>query len=194
MSLVRVLAPSERRAPWCLYTLPGLLPALLVRKAGTTLLMLAFQQVLFPRVAAAQDDGTPGGEGPNEHTFSFSAAHLAIYLVWNTLALAITLPLDCAITRLATQRDYEEDRADYGVAHAYTDAPEGRPAPVDAPRAERGDARAPLVSLRTGRRPYTGLRDCFATMAAEEGPASLTRGAGLAFLALLLVNVGAPAR
>ena len=104
-SFAQLLSRDELRAPWRLYALPGLLPAMLLRKVWATGLLLLFQDALLPRFVAIKGDATPGPDGPNVHTISFSWVHLLGYVVWNVLSLVVALPLDCIITRLITQRD-----------------------------------------------------------------------------------------
>lgn len=194
-----ILSPSEYRTPWRIYTLPGLLPALLLRKVGATGLTLLFQWMLFPHATSVQSDDTPSSDGPNVHTTSFSVVHLLGYVFWNLLVLAWTLPLDCMITRLATQMI----DADYTLVHT-EDGP-GMPEPArqtsrvqesPAPAAPRGSQDTalppPWVMLHPPSQPYSSLFDCCTTMLAEEGPESLTRGAGVALISLLLQNSGAP--
>ena len=177
---------------------PGLLPAMLLRKVWATGLLLLFQDALLPRFVAIKGDATPGPDGPNVHTISFSWVHLLGYVVWNVLSLVVALPLDCIITRLITQRDTQAyapiDAEDQRVAE---DAEVAEDAP-SAARADDGRSEAPraapaaLVRLRPSGRPYVGAWDCFVTMLAEEGAASLTRGAGVALVALLLEHAAPP--
>lgn len=197
-SFAQLLSRDELRAPWRLYALPGLLPAMLLRKVWATGLLLLFQDALLPRFVAVKGDATPGPDGPNVHTISFSWVHLLGYVVWNVLSLVVALPLDCIITRLITQRDTQAyapiDAEDQRVAE---DAEVAEDTP-SAARADDGRSEAPraapaaLVRLRPSGRPYVGAWDCFVTMLAEEGAASLTRGAGVALVALLLEHAAPP--
>ncbi|WFC95620.1 hypothetical protein MBRA1_002271 [Malassezia brasiliensis] len=193
----QLLSRDELRAPWRLYAVPGLLPAVLLRKVWTMGLFLVFPSVLFPRFVAVNGDATPGPEGSNVHTLSFSWAHLLGYVVWNGLSLVVALPLDCIITRLATQRDTQsyaqidaEDTLNTPVARDAENAPDG--APDDQGEGASHAPPAVLVHLRPSGRPYTTMWDCLTTMLAEEGPTSLTRGAGVALAALLLEHAAAP--
>lgn len=171
---------------------------MLLRKAWTMGLLLVFQDALLPRFVTVKGDASPGPEGPNVHTFSFSWAHLFGYVVWNGLSLVVALPLDCIITRLVTQRDTQsyaqidaEDTLDASDARDAENAPGGAPDDDRRESASHAPAAA-LVRLRPSGRPYTGVWDCLTTMLAEEGPTSLTRGAGIALAALLLEHAAPP--
>ncbi|WFD44940.1 hypothetical protein MPSI1_003614 [Malassezia psittaci] len=201
--LSKVLTDQEKREPWQLFFLPGLLYATMARKLIVTLLFLFFERTFFPGPITLQDSDAPGSEGPNVETFTFSWRRLVLYFVWNCVSLAFALPLDCITTRLAIQNSP-------GNYLQLDDAQDPNASETERQQASTEDDRSSIQStaqatptersrseqslLDPPRKTYTGLLNCFLCMLQEEGPSSLTRGAGITLVTLLVQTAGAPAR
>ncbi|WFD00881.1 hypothetical protein MYAM1_003636 [Malassezia yamatoensis] len=196
--LSKILTDQEKREPWRLYFLPGLLYATTARKLIIAFLYLFFEQTFFPGPIPLQDSDAPGSEGPNVDTFSFSWRRLVLYFVWNSISLAFALPLDCITTRLAIQHS----PGNYLQLDNASDTDRQQAPSHDDRLSDQSTAQATHTESSRSepflghppRKTYTGLLDCFFCMLQEEGLSSLTRGAGITLVTLLVQTAGAPSR
>lgn len=112
MQNLRVLfSPGERKQPWRLYTLPGLALVSLMR-----LLLSAFAAPMGQRICFGPS-ATAGSARvtvlPADQPGSAPVAprltpmRLAAFIVWQIIILSLSVPLQCAEVRLATQRPRE---------------------------------------------------------------------------------------
>ncbi|PKI83443.1 hypothetical protein MVES1_002575 [Malassezia vespertilionis] len=205
-SLQSVLSEAEYTCPARLYCLPGVVSAPICK-----LLVMHGAQFAF-HGASAWSGVQPallrlvllkGPAGKMPPVPAVSARELLGYAMFVFVLVLATVPFDCALVRLATQRTASRAYrpADSAAPQGETQAPlrECTPRLLD-------QAGEPSISLRPGpapldpgesyfgassAAPYGGLVDCMRKMAEEEGCASLWRGATLTFLAMCVGNAGA---
>lgn len=160
-ALSQVLTEDERRRPWRLYFIPGVVPA--------TVIHILFLKVLTPissdytmspfyDLGAFLAFGQHYDDDDDEPYIVRADVFLLIaHILWTCIVFTIVIPLNCVTTRLMVQR---------------------------RPSLARSNTPRPLVTLRPCAsssdaediKPYTGAWDCFIKMAREEGWRSLTRG------------------
>lgn len=182
-----------------MYTLPGMVPGMLLRNAAAILIPYLFERTLAPAASPTPSVVTPTDQGrPESHHVAVSVSRLGLYMLGNALCTCATVPLDCVLTRLAVQMPTEERERARTPGSPAPGTVSGPCAPESGPETSAAE---PVWTLRPSHAslgtptlpPYNGLLDCARAMLTEEGPASLCRGAALTCLVLLVVHSAAAA-
>ncbi|KAJ6507993.1 mitochondrial carrier [Mycena vitilis] len=153
----------ERKKPWAIYQIPGLLPALMLNFIFCHLILRPLRSLIFPWAVSY-----PAAE---------EAIRNALLVLVTLLSTIVSAPLELIATRLALQRNYGglvfgEDSAAMNAAESGAVAA----APVQF-----------IPGLRSENEPYSGLIDCAKKIITEEGWPVLYRMWFLTFLGNLVL-------
>ncbi|KAJ7678947.1 mitochondrial carrier [Mycena polygramma] len=149
----------ERKKPWAIYQIPGLLPALLLNFAFSHFILRPLRSLIFPWT-----DSYPPAE---------EAIRNVLLVLVTLLSTIVSAPLELIVTRLALQRNY--GGLVFGEDSAAMNAAESGAVAVAPPSSN-------ALHLRSENDPYLGLIDCAKKIIAEEGWPVLYRMWFLTFL------------
>ncbi|KZO98336.1 hypothetical protein CALVIDRAFT_562253 [Calocera viscosa TUFC12733] len=183
-----LLSPSEFRAPWKIYALPGLLPTKLLHIAYLVLLLPALRALLVPsfRPASTYPPGEDWGDdvaGAAGMGF-WGGMGLGTYIVFLLLSTAVLCPLEIIALRLSLQPLSGPTVA--GSAPVHPAAPglgTNLPASQEPPLFGTEEDVIHLRTPESGGEPYEGLRDCWRKIVQEEGWRVLARAWWLTLIA-----------
>lgn len=185
-----VLSEAEIKNPWRLYTLPGVFVLLLVRQLVATGLQATPNFVL----EAYRANFVHFVLGAPEAAAKLTAVRFLVLVVYSALTVALTVPIQVLIVRLATQRTassalHAEDAAEPDVFTPRTLEPTSEPVISLRPCTEPLNEAESYYGATTVA-PYTGAIDAAKKMVAEEGHESLWRGLRFISILVLFVNIG----
>ncbi|KAJ7475975.1 hypothetical protein FB451DRAFT_264067 [Mycena latifolia] len=131
-----LFSAHERKRPWAIYQIPGLLPAILANLAFSTFVLEPLRPIIFPlrNVSALE-----------------TVVRDVIFVLVALLATVVTAPLEVIVTRLALQRNYGGLAFDDGLEVEVPVAPVAQStlvavSPILVPVASNPEAQAPETS------------------------------------------------
>ncbi|KAK0469704.1 uncharacterized protein EV420DRAFT_1634122 [Desarmillaria tabescens] len=169
-SLHYLLSDYERKKPWAIYQIPGLLPALIINVFINIQVIRPLHYLIFPINL------------PEDISITETCLRTTCILLTAALGAAVLTPLEVIATRLALQRSYGPGNSE-----------ETRDVPLEGPGdAKASDSLAPDnviigLRLRDEDKPYSNLLDCAKMIVQEEGWRALYRGWFITFLGVLYV-------
>ncbi|KAF9052482.1 hypothetical protein BDZ89DRAFT_1056827 [Hymenopellis radicata] len=160
----------ERRRPWAIHQIPGLIPALVFNICiNIFVLRLVRDTFIFPNTL------------PRDLDFAEQLVRVIINMLFALLGTVVLAPLEVVTTRLAIQRNYGPR-----VGQQDTEPSDAAEPPDVEKNADEIQSNVLPLDLIV-RYPYLGLVDCLCKIVEEEGWPVLYRGWFFTFLGALAV-------
>jgi len=163
LALQVLLSPHERRRPWTLYLIPGLMASKVIHIVYVNFVLRTFRHWALPSMLSAK---------PSEPV-EISPFRLGIYVLVVLASTIVLCPLEVIAIRISLQRD--------NAGEIYEGVPAGETA-IDGDGIEYSGQEEDVIGLRSEDDPYNGLIDCGKRILVEEGVGVLYRAWWLTFL------------